>query len=98
MPDILASVIPAEGVTLGSYLITTAAALLCGVLTALAAAFRHRVSGGFLASLILLPVIVETVILMLVFRAVIPATRHTGLIAGVPGEPRTWGGTIRIDF
>jgi iron complex outermembrane receptor protein len=23
---------------------------------------------------------------------------NTGLIAGVPGEPRTWGGTVRIDF
>ena len=23
---------------------------------------------------------------------------NTGLIAGIPGDPRTWGGTIRIDF
>ena len=23
---------------------------------------------------------------------------NTGLIAGVPGDPRTWGGTIRFDF
>jgi iron complex outermembrane receptor protein len=23
---------------------------------------------------------------------------NTGLIAGVPGEPRTWGGTVRFDF
>ena len=23
---------------------------------------------------------------------------NTGLIAGIPGDPRTWGGTIRVDF
>jgi iron complex outermembrane receptor protein len=23
---------------------------------------------------------------------------NTGLIAGIPGDPRTWGGTIRLDF
>lgn len=23
---------------------------------------------------------------------------NTGLIAGIPGDPRTWGGTVRIDF
>lgn len=23
---------------------------------------------------------------------------NTGLIAGVPGDPRTWGGTVRFDF
>jgi iron complex outermembrane receptor protein len=23
---------------------------------------------------------------------------NTGLIAGLPGDPRTWGGTVRFEF
>lgn len=63
MPDIFTSVIEG-GFTLGSYLLLTAVALACGAFAAFAAGFRTRASAGFLTSLILLPAIVETVILM----------------------------------
>ncbi|MBQ7010381.1 MAG: DUF4956 domain-containing protein [Clostridia bacterium] len=49
---------------LKNYLICLAAALACGIITAIAATIRDRISPSFRASLILLPAIVETVILM----------------------------------
>ena len=63
MPDMLTSVL-VDGLTLKNYFLLTAAALLCGALVAFAAGFRTRASTGFLTSLVLLPMIVETVILM----------------------------------
>ena len=63
MPNIFASVIT-DGLTIGTYLLLTAVALACGALAAFAAGFRTHASAGFLTSLVLLPVIVETVILM----------------------------------
>ncbi len=53
-----------EGLTPTVYLICTAFAFLCGVIVALAACFKNRVTKSFLMSLVLLPPIVETVILM----------------------------------
>lgn len=50
--------------TVKAYLICLAGALACGVLAALAASYRSRVTKSFLVSLILLPMIVETVIVM----------------------------------
>ncbi len=63
MPDIFTSV-SGDTVTAGAYLICTAVALVCGVAASAAAAFRSRVTKSFIISLILLPVIVETVIIM----------------------------------
>ncbi len=50
--------------TLGGYLICLFFALVCGIIAALTASFRNKSSKSFLISLILLPVIVETVIIM----------------------------------
>lgn len=50
--------------TLGTYLICLCAALVCGILAALAASYKSRVTKSFLVSLVLLPMIVETVIVM----------------------------------
>lgn len=61
MPDLFAS-ISANGATTVTFLVGLAVALLCGGLTAAAAAYRSRTSASFLASLILLPAIVMTVI------------------------------------
>ena len=47
-----------------AYLICLGAALLCGVICAFAASYRSRTTKSFLVSLILLPMIVETVIVM----------------------------------
>ncbi|MBO5111247.1 MAG: DUF4956 domain-containing protein [Clostridia bacterium] len=50
--------------TVGVYLVCVAAALVCGGIAAFAASFRSHVSKSFLVSLILMPVIVQTVITM----------------------------------
>ncbi len=63
MNSIFGSVLGTE-VTLTAFLICLGGALVCGVITALSAAFRNRVSKSFFVSLILLPMIVETVITM----------------------------------
>ncbi len=51
-------------ITLSVYLLCTGVALLCGLITAPAAAFRTHATKSFITTLILLPAIVETVILM----------------------------------
>ena len=61
MLDLFAS-ISADGATTVTFLVGLAVALLCGGLTAAAASYRSRTSASFLASLILLPAIVMTVI------------------------------------
>lgn len=53
-----------EGLDLKWYLICTATALLCGLIAALASAFRSDTTRSFAISLIVLPAIVETVIIM----------------------------------
>lgn len=55
---------PISTKTVEGYLICMALALLCGVIAALTASYRNRASKSFVISLILLPVIVETVIVM----------------------------------
>ncbi|MBQ8747260.1 MAG: DUF4956 domain-containing protein [Clostridia bacterium] len=50
--------------TLSNYLICTAVALVLGVITAAAASFRTTASRSFLLSLVLLPPIVQTVIML----------------------------------
>ena len=63
MPDLFASVSNGT-LTLNTYLICTACAFICGIIAALAASFRSNISKSFLISLILLPTIVQTVIIM----------------------------------
>ena len=63
MPNIFTSVTD-SGLTAASYFICTLAALVCGVIAALAASFRNRITKSFFLSLILLPVIVANVIIM----------------------------------
>ncbi len=63
MPSIFDSVITAE-VTVKTFLICLGCSFLCGVIAALGAGIRSRTSKSFLASLILLPMIVYTVITM----------------------------------
>ena len=63
MPSIFDS-ITGGGFALGTYLICLAAACACGVLTAVAVSWRNRVSKSFVISLVLLPMIVDTVIVM----------------------------------
>ena len=48
----------------GTYLACLMTACLCGVITAVAASWRNRVSKSFVVSLVLLPMIVDTVIVM----------------------------------
>ena len=47
-----------------NYFIGLAAALVCGIIVAVAASLRAKISPSFFASLILLPAIVATVIIM----------------------------------
>lgn len=57
------SILPDE-LTLSAYLLCSFCALLCGGMAAAAAAFRSRPSRSYLLSLLILPVIVQTVITM----------------------------------
>ena len=50
--------------SLGSFLICLASALVCGLVICLAASFRNNTSKSFRTSLLLIPMIVTTVILM----------------------------------
>lgn len=58
------SSVTSGSITTGGYLLCLLTAGICGVLTAFACSFRTRVSKSFIVSLILLPMIVETVIVM----------------------------------
>lgn len=51
-------------ITAGSYMLCLAAACVCGIITAFAASYRTQTSKSFITSLVLLPMIVETVIVM----------------------------------
>lgn len=63
MPEFFNSIISGP-MTASVYFICLAAACGCGILTAMAAAFRSRNTKSFLICLVLLPMIVETVIIM----------------------------------
>lgn len=63
MPAIFESVLYQENM-LNAYLISLGVSFACGLLTAFAAAFRNHATKSFLVSLILLPMIVSTVIMM----------------------------------
>ncbi|MBE5809387.1 MAG: DUF4956 domain-containing protein [Clostridiales bacterium] len=64
MYELFDTILVGSDISIGTYLICLLAAGLCGVVTALAAAFRNHASKSFLSSLILLPMIVCTVIAM----------------------------------
>ncbi len=64
MPELFDTIVIGGDITVDVYLLCLLAAGLCGVVTALAAAFRNDASKSFLTSLILLPMIVCTVIAM----------------------------------
>lgn len=65
MNNLFASVLPASGaISLGAFLLCIAAALVCGVLAALAASFRSRMTRSVTVSVILLAPISSAIILM----------------------------------
>ena len=64
MYDLFDTILLGSDIDVMTYLICLLAAGLCGVVTALASAFRNQASKSFLSSLILLPMIVCTVIAM----------------------------------
>ena len=64
MNGLFSSIIGAEGITLNTYIICTISALVCGVVVCLASAFRSKITKSFATSLVLLPAIVQTVIMM----------------------------------
>ena len=61
--DIFSTIINGE-FTVVSYISCLGAALLCGVIIAVAASFKVRATKSFIVSLVLLPMIVQTVITM----------------------------------
>ncbi|MBO5023799.1 MAG: DUF4956 domain-containing protein [Clostridia bacterium] len=63
MPDLFTSVIVGS-LTLSSYLYCVAVSFLCGIICAAASSFRSHISKSFLATLVLLPPVVATVIMM----------------------------------
>lgn len=63
MTNLFASVL-AGSFTLSSYLLCIAAAFVCGIIAAAASSFRSRISKSFAITLILLPPVVATVIMM----------------------------------
>ncbi|MBQ8200499.1 MAG: DUF4956 domain-containing protein [Clostridia bacterium] len=64
MSELFDSIIVGNSISIGTYLLCLLAALGCGILTALTSAFRSQASKSFLMSLVLLPMIVATVIMM----------------------------------
>ncbi|MDD6052160.1 MAG: DUF4956 domain-containing protein [Clostridiales bacterium] len=64
MPALFDTILVGNSIALNTYLICLLASGVCGVMTALSAAFRSHASKSFLSSLILLPTIVCTVIAM----------------------------------
>ena len=64
MLDLFTSILPSTGITLTSFLLCFAAAFACGVITMFAAGFRANLSKGFKTSLVILPAVVATVIMM----------------------------------
>lgn len=65
MNNIFSPIFNAEtSVTLGTFLICTAAAFICGIIVAAASSVKNRISKSMLVALILLPPIVESVIIL----------------------------------
>jgi heme/copper-type cytochrome/quinol oxidase subunit 4 len=65
MNDIFSSIVNAgEGLTLSAYLIALGTSLFCGLIVLFATAFRNNVTKSFAVTVLLLPAIVQTVIMM----------------------------------
>ena len=65
MNEIFSSIVNAgEGLTLSDYLVALVASLLCGLIVLFATAFKNRVTKSFAVTVLLLPAIVQTVIMM----------------------------------
>lgn len=65
MNDLFASIITAgTGLTLQSYLVALGTSLLCGLIVLLATSFKNNVTKSFAVTVLLLPAIVQTVIMM----------------------------------
>ena len=65
MNDLFASIITAgAGLTLKSYLVALGTSLLCGLIVLLATSFKNNVTKSFAVTVLLLPAIVQTVIMM----------------------------------
>ena len=64
MPELFTSITEGKVITLSLYLICTLVSLVCGLVIVLASSFRSSVSKSLALSLLLLPAIVETVIIM----------------------------------
>ena len=52
------------GMSVGTYLLSAGCAILCGLIVALVASFKFRITKSFFVSLIVLPLAVQTVIVM----------------------------------
>ena len=65
MNDLFASIITAgAGLTLKSYLVALGTSLICGLVVLLATSFKNNVTKSFAVTVLLLPAIVQTVIMM----------------------------------
>lgn len=65
MNDLFASIITAgAGLTLKSYLVALGTSLICGLIVLLATSFNNNVTKSFAVTVLLLPAIVQTVIMM----------------------------------
>ena len=65
MANIFSSIFTAgAGFTLGDYLVSLGFALLCGLIVLIATSVRNRISKSFAVTVLLLPAIVHTVIIM----------------------------------
>ena len=53
-----------NGMSIFTYVLSAACAIVCGLLVALVTSFKYRITKSFFASLIVLPLAVQTVIVM----------------------------------
>ncbi len=63
MPNIFSSIM-GDNITFSVYMICTAVAFLCGNLVAAVSSYKNNASKSFILSLVILPAVIETVIIM----------------------------------
>ena len=63
MPNIFSSIM-GDNITFSVYMICTAVAFICGILVAAVSAYKNQASKIFILSLVILPAVIETVIIM----------------------------------
>ena len=64
MIEIFKPIVNASGLTLNSYFIALCCSLLCGLIVLLATSYRNNITKSFAVTVLLLPAIVQTVIMM----------------------------------